>query len=1024
MLTLGDNALTNIGPALEPCAASLAVLALPNNSLRSIASSSLTHCTLLRHLDLSANRLTTLDGIQHLPLLQSLSARCNALPGLPAPLALPYLTALDLSQNTLTGLFSTTPTSTTTTPGSHQQSLSILLPSLEKLNLQDNRIERIGPVGHMPRLTSLDLSFNSLASLVALQALAVAAPGLLELQLSDNPATAWLAALDGPAGRAGLGLGGGAAALAGMQGPGRGGRAGAEADGEPVVAYRRMVQSLLPGLRELDHVGVEEAARAEAVVRAHTAAPLAAAAVMRGLRTGAVVALCVPTRCHSQQHQQQASCSSSSCSSSRSLQGGRPQRLRCAGVALRNASVVRCQPSALRAVLSGAACAGGMGLAAAAPGARHYSPCFALSPAAAPLDDAAGPAGTRVANASYGGRTSRAASGTGEGLGVGGGHVPAADWLTRAEQMWAAGTPAEVAAEQRRQQAAGQMIAAAAAAGGGGGGAKVVGAPSADELFAPAAVSAVGHLATSGVLLDGGAPLRALQPLAKALTGLRLGGTAAGATSSNHQRSLQQQQPVVPAEVEAACDAAEAAVRQHHVPELRRLVYTVCGGGGHGALQAPEPLLRVQASYFARRLACDGGGAAAVIQAHWRGLKARRLAALLRSKHHQVQCREAAVTIQAWWRGHQVRVGSDLAARRSAAAAAREAKRREEARRREAAATRIQVWRPQLGTHCKESDAVTYVACVQCQVSMWMCHGVDLVPSVVTRVRPFRMGASDRCLQAWFRGHVVRKRLRAARAAARLPASDLDDLPGFDHDPDDPAGLGGLEDMMAFLQPLERMFAEEEAAALPPAKPAAGAGGVLLPPQHPMAWATPAAVGPSAGVLPLPPPALTASLPPPHTGAAAPVGPWVAAGAPASLLNRAVAPPNDWTQGAAGLPAYAGGLGPPSGQSGSPGSGFLPLLQRGSPPPPSSQPSHTSLPPIAGAGANSGGGGRPSPLTITEYADGVVDPYGNGNSLHDNGRRSSTAGAGEYGSEYGGGASYVASTPGSVVSVSPGQEER
>lgn len=272
----------------------------------------------------------------------------------------------------------------------------------------------------------------------------------------------------------------------------------------------------------------------------------------------------------------------------------------------------------------------------------------------------------------------------------------------------------------------------------------------------------------------------------------------------------------------------------------------------------------------------------------------------------------------------------------------------------------------------------------------------------------------------------MRKRLRAARAAARLPASDLDDLPGFDHDPDDPAGLGGLEDMMAFLQPLERMFAEEEAAALQPAKPAAGAGGVLLPPQHPMAWATPATAAPAAGALPLPPPVLTAPLPPPHTVAAAPVGPWVAPGALASLPNRAAVPPSDWSQGAAGLQAHAGGLGPVSGQSGSPGSGFLPLLQRGSPPPPSSQPSHTLLPPIAGAGTHSGGGGggRPSPLNITEYADGIVDPYGNGNGLHDNGRRSSMAGAGEYGSEYGGGASYVASTPGSVVSVSPGQEER
>ena len=60
------------------------------------------------------------------------------------------------------------------------------LPMLEKLHLQDNRIDSLQPLLHSPMLIHLDLSFNNIHDIEDLKFLA-ACPHLETLQLNDNP---------------------------------------------------------------------------------------------------------------------------------------------------------------------------------------------------------------------------------------------------------------------------------------------------------------------------------------------------------------------------------------------------------------------------------------------------------------------------------------------------------------------------------------------------------------------------------------------------------------------------------------------------------------------------------------------------------------------------------------------------------------------------------------------------------------------------------------------------------------------
>nr|ADI46933.1 MTM0638 [Volvox carteri f. nagariensis] len=177
-LSLADNFLTDMGTELEPCKSMLTSLSLRNNRLTS-AKGQLASLTNLRNLDVSGNRLTSLEGLQELLLLQSLCASGNAVAAMPKHFCLPHLTALDLGQNALTSF------------GICENSSAgycLNLPSLKCLVLRENSISRLGSLRPMLHLTLLDLSFNKLASAEAFRVLAHLS-GLRKLNITNNPAT-------------------------------------------------------------------------------------------------------------------------------------------------------------------------------------------------------------------------------------------------------------------------------------------------------------------------------------------------------------------------------------------------------------------------------------------------------------------------------------------------------------------------------------------------------------------------------------------------------------------------------------------------------------------------------------------------------------------------------------------------------------------------------------------------------------------------------------------------------------------
>lgn len=137
-----------------------------------------------------------------------------------------------------------------------------------------------------------------------------------------------------------------------------------------------------------------------------------------------------------------------------------------------------------------------------------------------------------------------------------------------------------------------------------------------------------------------------------------------------------------------------------------------------GKSSAPQPML-VRAPGYCNALDAARGRGATLIQAHWRGLLARRLAARLRRQQAELRRHSAAACIQAVWRGLVWRRGPDLALLRSQLASRRSAAAHAQQRQRAAAAVRI---------------------------------------------------------QAVFRGHRLRRRLRAALKAARLSEDEDWDL--------------------------------------------------------------------------------------------------------------------------------------------------------------------------------------------------------------------------------------------------------
>nr|BCL66191.1 hypothetical protein [Volvox reticuliferus] len=243
-LSLADNVLTDIGSELDSCKASLTFLSLRSNHLTSLRAQ-LAPLTSLRELDVSGNYLTSLEGLQGLLMLQSLSARGNAIATLPTPLCLPYLTELDLGHNVLTAFGNM---------GNSFAGSNLILPLLRRLVLQENSIRFLGPLGPMIHLTSLDLSFNKIASLEMLRVL-VHLSGLRSLNISNNPITEW-----------------------GGQGIGHIGRRLLETRliiGQrlsPITISESMVWAL-PSLQELHYDDVTQHYRLHSVIRASVVSP-------------------------------------------------------------------------------------------------------------------------------------------------------------------------------------------------------------------------------------------------------------------------------------------------------------------------------------------------------------------------------------------------------------------------------------------------------------------------------------------------------------------------------------------------------------------------------------------------------------------------------------------------------------------------------------------------------------------------------------------------------------------------------
>ncbi|GLI62877.1 hypothetical protein VaNZ11_005631 [Volvox africanus] len=250
-VSLADNALTDLGSDLEPSRAVLTSLSVSSNHLTSLRLQ-LASLNNLRELDVSGNRLTSLEGIQDLLLLQSLHASGNAISVLPKHLCLPHLTALDLRQNALTAFGNCGHLSI----GSY-----LALPRLKCLVLQENCISLLGTLGPMLHLTKLDLSFNNLASWDALLAL-VHLSGLRKLLIGNNPMTESVAESSGPGGT-------------GIRAPVFNGYV----PGQGLSLFRLVASSnssmvwALPSLQELDHHGVESQFRLDSVVWAARASP-------------------------------------------------------------------------------------------------------------------------------------------------------------------------------------------------------------------------------------------------------------------------------------------------------------------------------------------------------------------------------------------------------------------------------------------------------------------------------------------------------------------------------------------------------------------------------------------------------------------------------------------------------------------------------------------------------------------------------------------------------------------------------
>lgn len=151
----------------------------------------------LQSLRASSIGLRKVDGLSNLPLLSELSLRDNGLMSLLGLPALPRLRELDAGDNQLTSLQGVKPVAasldTLTVDGNRlaslESSLAVMeLPLLTELNAAGNLLTSLGSLGaKCPRLEVLDLSDNRLADLPAVLASLGGLTDLAELRLAGNP---------------------------------------------------------------------------------------------------------------------------------------------------------------------------------------------------------------------------------------------------------------------------------------------------------------------------------------------------------------------------------------------------------------------------------------------------------------------------------------------------------------------------------------------------------------------------------------------------------------------------------------------------------------------------------------------------------------------------------------------------------------------------------------------------------------------------------------------------------------------
>nr|BCL66107.1 hypothetical protein [Volvox africanus] len=652
-LSLADNSLTDIGSELDSCNAFLTYISLRSNRFTSLRTQ-LQTLTSLRELDVSGNHLTSLEGIQGLLMLQSLCARGNAIATLPTTLCLPHLTVLDLGQNVLTDFGNL---------GNSVAGPRLVLPLLRRLVLQENSITFLGPLGPMIHLTSLDLSFNKLASLEILRVL-MHLSGLRTLNISNNPMTE----------SRGYGSGhiGGRLLETGLIG-GRG--------LSPITTPDGMVCGM-PSLQELHNDNIAQYYRLHSVIRASAVSPSCTTTGTRQARVAdfyyvvnrSSVSMFITSALQYQTHVI-----------------GQPYRLAIRGQTVRRphvlcARLLPMDPAAVWRILV-APLNSSIGVNTACGLGTGFN-CSGLSHVARMLESDSH--GTVVTPNIAGLVQPEPASAT-------------IDWLGRLHRLWRTALPAESVHSHVRQLTAWRCL----------------GLQGCDVSVTNVHVASVEQrpLASNDTtivlnplyrrtdmlenwrtdMLDFPA-MRHLRPLGRSFQ-LR---AAVGMWSMLHvlngsnltedlEKLVGQASEAcalaIGLEMRKRCEISASHTERQLMEELCKLSKQRCGEGVGDPCSALTRARRLTSrpSYFLFRMCQHTRAATTIIQASWRGMFARKEVRINLEVRKEALQREAACLIQAWWRGHSIRRAAILSPFRK-----RMKKQEPELKRQEAAAIIIQ----------------------------------------------------------------------------------------------------------------------------------------------------------------------------------------------------------------------------------------------------------------------------------------------------------------------------------------------